>query len=518
MRCNWRRWLWGIIPILLLAWLAVWAERDRMEADLGERARIALRLAGMEWAVARFEGRDAMLQGMATGDADPQRAADLLRGIWGVRSIENKAELPPKIEKYTWRASRRGQRIRLRGYVPSKAVRRAIVGVTKANFPSFEVIDRMNTARGEPAMDTWLAGISFALKQLSALKRGDVLIEGLGLSVMGEADDAAAYRAVNAALKAMPKGVTLANNYVKAPAMSPYTWAAKLQDGRLVLTGHYPNDGAKEQLLAAARASLPGAAIQDGLAPAEGAPQDWASAVAAGVQAVGRLEGGSAELKDASLTVSGIAGDVATAETVRVALRGALPPSIKLTEQIRAKESPPSPTPPAPAAPAVAPAPTTGEPPSAAPAAPQAREPPQPRRGELTPTPRPPTVADMQAKACQDSLASVAQSGQLLFQFASADLDAASTPTLDKLAAAAKSCPDMRIQIAGHASAEGGADANQQLSVRRAQAVAAYLARAGVNAARLEAVGYGATRPVAPNDTNENMAKNRRIEFTVRPN
>jgi OOP family OmpA-OmpF porin len=124
----------------------------------------------------------------------------------------------------------------------------------------------------------------------------------------------------------------------------------------------------------------------------------------------------------------------------------------------------------------------------------------------------------MQAKACQDSLASVAQSGQLLFQFASADLDAASTPTLDKLAAAAKSCPDMRIQIAGHASAEGGADANQQLSVRRAQAVAAYLARAGVNAARLEAVGYGATRPVAPNDTNENMAKNRRIEFTVRPN
>jgi OmpA-OmpF porin, OOP family len=33
----------------------------------------------------------------------------------------------------------------------------------------------------------------------------------------------------------------------------------------------------------------------------------------------------------------------------------------------------------------------------------------------------------------------------------------------------------------------------------------------------LESVGFGATRPVAPNDTSENMAKNRRIEFTVRP-
>src|SRR5262245_39900693 len=57
MRCNWRRWLWGLIPILLLGWLAVWAERDRVEADLGERAKVALGQAGMEWAATRFEGR-----------------------------------------------------------------------------------------------------------------------------------------------------------------------------------------------------------------------------------------------------------------------------------------------------------------------------------------------------------------------------------------------------------------------------------------------------------------------------
>jgi OOP family OmpA-OmpF porin len=38
-----------------------------------------------------------------------------------------------------------------------------------------------------------------------------------------------------------------------------------------------------------------------------------------------------------------------------------------------------------------------------------------------------------------------------------------------------------------------------------------------VESTRLQPVGYGATRPIAPNDTDENMAKNRRIEFTVRP-
>jgi OOP family OmpA-OmpF porin len=47
--------------------------------------------------------------------------------------------------------------------------------------------------------------------------------------------------------------------------------------------------------------------------------------------------------------------------------------------------------------------------------------------------------------------------------------------------------------------------------------VVAYLSKAGVDAALLEAIGYGTTRPIAPNDTVENMAKNRRIEFTVRP-
>ena len=75
----------------------------------------------------------------------------------------------------------------------------------------------------------------------------------------------------------------------------------------------------------------------------------------------------------------------------------------------------------------------------------------------------------------------------------------------------------MRIEVSGHASSEGSAELNQQLSVRRAQSVVAYLAKAGVESTRLQPVGYGATRPVAPNDTDENMAKNRRIEFTVRP-
>ena len=124
----------------------------------------------------------------------------------------------------------------------------------------------------------------------------------------------------------------------------------------------------------------------------------------------------------------------------------------------------------------------------------------------------------MRAKACEDKLVRLAAAGQIVFALASAELDSASFPTLDKLADAAKTCPDMHIEVSGHASCRGHRRA-QSAAVGQARAIRGSLsgARPAWMRTQLEPVGYGATRPVAPNDTDENMAKNRRIEFTVRP-
>src|SRR6185436_5213549 len=207
MRCNWWRWLWGIVPLLVLSWVAVQAEQSRIEADLRERAKLALTQAGMSWAATRFEGRDATLEGQAGDDAEPLRAGDLLRGVWGVRVVENRAELLPKVETFTWTARRRGNRIRIMGHVPNRATRKAILGVAKANFPGFEVVDRLETVRGVPSVDAWLGGVGFALKQLAALKRGDVHFKDLDMWIAGEAEDVASYRAVKSALaNSVPKG------------------------------------------------------------------------------------------------------------------------------------------------------------------------------------------------------------------------------------------------------------------------------------------------------------------------
>jgi outer membrane protein OmpA-like peptidoglycan-associated protein len=74
----------------------------------------------------------------------------------------------------------------------------------------------------------------------------------------------------------------------------------------------------------------------------------------------------------------------------------------------------------------------------------------------------------------------------------------------------------VRFEVAGHADGDGREENNKRLSERRAQAVLDFLANSGVPVARMSAVGYGTTRPLVPNTTAENKAKNRRIEFVVK--
>lgn len=71
-----------------------------------------------------------------------------------------------------------------------------------------------------------------------------------------------------------------------------------------------------------------------------------------------------------------------------------------------------------------------------------------------------------------------------------------------------------RIEISGHTDSIGNPQTNKALSLRRAQACRDYLISKGVEASRIQAVGYGDERPVASNDTEAGRQQNRRIEVT----
>jgi OOP family OmpA-OmpF porin len=536
MKCNWRRWLWGLIPVVMLSWVAVQAERPRIERELTDTASAQALRGGASWAQISFQGRDGVLTGKAWGENDAEAVSDLLRKLPGVRVVDNKASLIDKPDTYVWSASRRNRRIRLSGHIPNAATRREILGVTKANFPGFEVVDRMTLARGVPAVDAWLGGVSFALTQLAAMRRGEARLADLTLSISGEAEDAGALRSIRSAASKPPNGIKINLERLTAPAISPYVWAAQVADGKVDMSGYFPDETAHGELTAAARLAARDGAVTDRMQLGAGAPPDWSRAALAAVRALGKLESGSAELKDATLMVSGVSADAATAEAVRDLLRAGLPASIKLTEQIRpreprkapAEEPPRTPEPIQPLAKSetpVQPEPkveTPVAPKVEAPLAPKVEAPVAPKveapvAPKAEPTPRVETKAEIEAKSCQATLVELTKAGVILFERASAELDGASSTTLAKVAVAMKSCPEVIVQIEGHTDLEGTSENNHALSLRRAQSVLDYLVRAGVNTRQLEPVGYGETRPVASNDTSESRARNRRIEFVVRP-
>lgn len=89
-----------------------------------------------------------------------------------------------------------------------------------------------------------------------------------------------------------------------------------------------------------------------------------------------------------------------------------------------------------------------------------------------------------------------------------------SSSTLDKIATLLKAKPKLQMTIEGHTDSVASSQYNQDLSARRAASVKNYLVTAGIDAARLKTVGFGATKPVADNATEIGRAQNRRVELS----
>ena len=99
------------------------------------------------------------------------------------------------------------------------------------------------------------------------------------------------------------------------------------------------------------------------------------------------------------------------------------------------------------------------------------------------------------------------------FQSGSAQLTAESIGTLSKVADSLNEHPTVRVEVRGHTDSTGSAETNRDISHRRAMAVRDVLIQLGISASRVTAVGYGEDYPIAPNDTREGRAKNRRVEL-----
>ena len=408
------------------------------------------------------------------------------------RLASNRVKAPenviPVVSPYVWSAIREGDTVRLSGYVHSERERTEILAAARKAMPNLQVVDDMQIARGEPTNREWKTGTSYALAQLAKLKSGSVNLSDLDYAIKGDTTSTSNYSDIDKQLKKMPMGFQVVGQNITAPKIDPYVWRADFHSRRLTLSGNVPDQKTRRNIKAQAKRHFPKAYILDKMEVGAGAPDNWSRATNSSLSQLARLEDGSTMIWNTEIEMRGRATSSERRDDIRDRMKGDIPSRYQFFEEIRVPE------------------PVTKEP-EVYEDQPQVTE-----YKEDAFVSEEPLVRD----DCQSYLNSILADESIHFATASAKFRDDSFPLLDRLAHTANRCPDTRIEIAGHTDSDGSKKFNEFLSLRRARSVVKYLTEKGVAKNRLSAIGYGEAKPIVPNTNNNNKAKNRRIEFTVK--
>jgi OmpA-OmpF porin, OOP family len=129
-----------------------------------------------------------------------------------------------------------------------------------------------------------------------------------------------------------------------------------------------------------------------------------------------------------------------------------------------------------------------------------------------------PTMLEIKGKELKlvpIEVGAVVKLNNIFFDTGKATLRDESAPELDRIVSEMNNKPKLVIELGGHTDNVGSNELNQKLSQDRADSVREYLIGKGIEPDRIQSKGFGETKPVAPNDTDEGRQQNRRVEFTI---
>src|SRR6476660_755661 len=447
------KWWPGVVPLVVFWVIAGWVSTAPMEADLAARSAAALKDVVLDKPRIVVAGRDVTLGADAFAEDGRRSALAAVESVNGVRLVNDETRLVPEAKPFVWSAERDVARVTLGGNAPLPASRGRLLEAARASLGGVEVVDQMNLSRGAPPRFDNAALL--LLDQVGKLKDGKVTISDTKVSLSGMARDLGGREAITAALKNLPEGFSVAANEIKAP---PYIFQAYKDPVAVTvtLTGYVPDNNVHAALATAAGRKFFSEKVVDNLKASVGAPSGFAAAVVPALGALSRLSTGTLVISDREVKLSGDALYDAAAAQIRAGFGKDFPQGWQFKADISVK----------------------------------------------------PAAAPVDATVCQQLFSDLLAKGRIRFESGKADIAADSVGLLDRLVETALRCPNATIEIAGHTDGDGEENANRALSERRAQAVADYLVKAGLPASRFTAMGYGSTRPVAANDTDEGKAQN----------
>ncbi|QOG22905.1 MULTISPECIES: OmpA family protein [Bradyrhizobium] len=455
------KWWPGLIPLAVMWGFAAWNNTLPVEADLSARSTAALKDTVLDKTRITVDGRDVSLAAEAFSEEGRRDAVMAVEMVPGVRLVDDLTRLVPEAKPFVWNAERDVVRVTLSGSAPLPSMKQRLTEAARKEVNGVEVADQMGLARGAPPR--FEAAAMLLLDQIGKLKDGKITITDTKVNLSGMARELGGREAIAAALKNLPEGFSVAANDIKAP---PYIFQAYKDPvaATVTLTGYVPDNNVHAAIATSASRKFFGEKVVDNLKASIGAPGSFNTAVVAALGALSRLSTGTLVVSDREVKLSGDALYEGAANDIRAGLGKDFPKNWQYKPEITVK----------------------------------------------------PAAGPVDGTVCQQLFTELLNKGKIRFATKRADIDPDSAGILDHLIETALRCPTTNIEVAGHTDADGEDSFNQALSEKRAQAVIDYLVKAGLPATRFTAVGYGATQPLAGNDTDDGKAQNRRIEFLVR--
>ncbi|WBU62830.1 OmpA family protein [Paracoccus aerodenitrificans] len=266
---------------------------------------------------------------------------------------------------------------------------------------------------------------------------------------------------------ALPQGFSVAvGRAERTPDGGPPHFTVSMDgEGPAALAGVVPDDTMRQTVLSLARAQL--GPIEGELVLNPALPEGWALRVMAGLDATGSIDIGQVEITPDVISIDGISGDRLATEKAVLALATRLGAGSDYSVAIAYDRM------------------------------------------------RDPELALPDGVECVDRMNTVMLQSQIGFEPGGSRIAGDISPVIDQFRPIMNDCSDYLIEIAGHTDAQGGDDSNMRLSIDRAEAILTALQEADLPVGNMTAQGYGETRPIAENDTEEGREANRRIELTL---
>lgn len=238
-------------------------------------------------------------------------------------------------------------------------------------------------------------------------------------------------------------------------------------EGRVEIRGRVSGEAMRETVKSFAEARFSSDAVNVTARLAEGLPADWALRSLTGLEALSYLASGSVNVTPQSLIVQGKTGHRSASAKIAQFLAAKLGEGAEFSIDVAYDKA-------------------------------------------LDPIAALPT-----AEECETQIAEVQATRKIRFEPGLATIDGKGAAILDDIADLLKNCGDLRMEIGGHTDSQGRDEMNAKLSLERARAVLEALRQRRVPISTFEIEGYGETRPIADNDTEEGREINRRIEFRL---